>query len=116
MKVELEAAPGPASRLSLVIHVVPVIFGFSDSPIIFVVLIVLLVPAIAIVLVVYLVFEVSIVARTGIARVVLLFSGIAGEAVTLVVGFLSFEPRLILRHAAYGKCERPNHRGCQNRC
>jgi len=81
-----------------------------------IVLIVLLVPAIPIVLVLYLVFEVSIVAGVGVARVVLLLPGIAVDAVTFVIGFLSFEPSLFLRHAAYWKRERPGHDSRRHYC
>lgn len=110
----IDSSPPEGDRL--MIHVVPRIFVFSDRPIVLVVFIVLLVPTIPIVLIVYLVFEVSIVAGVGVTRVVLLFPLIAIDAVTFHVGYLSFEPRRILRHAVYWKSERPGHNGHRHYC
>jgi len=109
-----EILSSEASRLA--IQVVAIIFGFSDGPVILVVLVVLLVAAITIVLVFDLILEISIVASASVSRVVLLFPGIAVDAIAFAIGDVSFDLGVVLRHAAERKCKRPKHKGCRYYC
>jgi hypothetical protein len=93
----------------LVIHIVGGVLGSSDRAVVPIVLIVLLVAVIAIVLVIDLVLEVSIVARAGVFRVVLLFSLCPVDDVALAIGFLPLSPGFLLRHAADWINERPGY-------